>query len=135
WVPEQLVSTQTVAASGVYYFEGPVRKLQGQIEGRLSIVSNAQVAITGSLQYVDQSGNTLMKNGLDPAQTYYPNPTYQGNAVLGVMSNGDIRYANNVPQQIEINASLISKNGTVAYQGITVTDNGETVGYTGPNPA
>jgi hypothetical protein len=133
WVPEQLVSTQVVPASGVYYFEGPVRALAGPVQDRLSIVTNGDVKITGSLQYVDAANHTRMSNGLDPNSSYDPNPAYQGNAVLGVMSNGDIRYANSMPDDVEINASLVSKNGTVAYEGITVTNNGDTVDYAGPN--
>jgi len=130
-VPEQLVSTQNVASSGVYYFEGPVRKLEGSLAGRLSVISDDNVRITGSLQYVDAHNNTRMNNGLNPDAAYEPNPAYTGNAVLGVLSKGDIKYANTVSDRIEINASMMSKNGSVIYEGITVTNNGETVGYNG----
>jgi hypothetical protein len=131
WVPEQLVSTQNVAASGVFYFEGPVRTLDGPLSGRLSIVSDTSVNITGTLQYVDDHNRPRMNNGTDPTSNYEPNPAYTGNAVLGVLSTGDITYANTVSDAIEVNASLMSKNGSVLYQGITVTNNGETVGYSG----
>src|SRR5213076_772177 len=111
-------------------FEGPVRKLEGQLSGRLSVVSDDNVKVTGSLQYVDDHDHPRMNNGTNPDASYEPNPAYTGNAVLGVLSKGDIQYANSVPGRIEINASMMSKNGSVIYQGITVTNNGETVGYT-----
>ncbi len=131
WVPEQYLGTQNVAAEGVFYFEGPVRKLEGDLRGKLSIASNDKVKITGSLQYVDDQGRKRMNHGLQPNKPYEPNPDYTGNAVLGVLSKGDIVYSNRCPEHLEINAALISKQGKVAYEGITVSNGGNTVGYNG----
>ena len=43
------------------------------------------------------------------------------------MSDGDITYALSIPDKVEINASLISLNGKVAFEGVEVSPDGLTV--------
>jgi hypothetical protein len=50
-----------------------------------------------------------------------------GTSVLGIVSRGDIVYANDGPNNLEINASLISMEGKVCYEGINVSADGKTV--------
>ena len=66
-----------------------------------------------------------------PSQKYAFNPNYTGNSVLGIVSKGDIHYAKDGPANLEINASLISIDGKVAYEGIDVSSDGKQVSVDG----
>lgn len=126
-LPEQFMETRTVASSGILYFNGPVRRLSGTVSGRMTIVTNETARITGSVQYVDGSNRTRMLNGTNENLPYEPNPDYSGSAALAIMARDDVLYSADLPARVEINASLISTQGTVAFEGLQVAANGETV--------
>ena len=126
-VPEEDLGLNEAAADGVLYFEGDIRKLSGTLNGQVSLVSNDDIEITGSIQYVDANGNTRMLNGLDETKKYSFNPEYQGNSVLGIMARDRIEYSKHMPSRVEINASLISLEDSVRMEGISVSSDGETV--------
>lgn len=128
-VPEQLVETRVVASDGIIYLEGPVRAISGQLDGRVTLVTNSTARITDSIQYVDGTGNTRMLNGTDPTQSWDSNPAYQGHSALAIVAAHDVRYAVESPSSIEINASLVSLDGTVGFDGLTVAADGSTVSF------
>lgn len=127
-VDEEYVRTERVVAEGTIYLRGDIRKLQGQLNGRVSLVSGGRVQITDSLVYVDDAGRQRMQNGLDTAQPYVENPDYTGNSLLAVMAKGDLLYDNEGPEKLEINASLVSVEGSVGFEGIAVSADGTDVG-------
>lgn len=126
-VAEQFIRTEMVGASGIAYVAGSVRKMSGRLEGRLSLIVGGGCRISGSLQYVDGDDRTRMLNGLDPDAPYVENPAYSGDSLLAVMAHGDIFYANDCPDEIEINASLVSATGTVGFEGIEISEDGTDV--------
>jgi hypothetical protein len=126
-VAEQFIRTETMNASGIAYIAGSVRKMSGRLDGRLSLIVGGACRITGSVQYVDSEDRTRMLNGLDPNAPYLENPAYSGESLLAVMAHGDIHYANDCPDEIEINASLVSATGTVGFEGIEISADGTDV--------
>ncbi len=127
-VQEKLARTEVVPTKGVLYFEKMIRKIAGKVQGQISVASNDRVKITGSIQYVDSNNNSRMLNGLDTTKRYKFNPAYKGKSVLGIMSRKDITYARSIPKKLEINASLISTQGKVSMEGISVNADGTQVG-------
>jgi hypothetical protein len=105
---------------GTIYVDGGIRKMHGQVQGQVSVATSGPVSITGSIQYVDADGRTAMQNGLDPSGEYAANPDYTGNAMLGVMAQGDILYSKDMPADVEINASLVSVDGRVGMEGLRI---------------
>lgn len=128
-IPEQLVETRVVPTTGIVYLAGPIRSVQGQVNGRLTLVTNSTARVTDSIQYVDSDGRLRMQNGTDTTRPYEANPEYQGRSALAILANGDVRYGVEVPSHIEINASLISVNGMVGFEGLSVGDDGSTVTF------
>ncbi len=126
-VAEKLVDTKTIDTDGVVYLQGPVRKISGQIDGRMSLITSGSVRITDNLQYVDGDGDVRMLHGTDMDQEYTANPDYDGDSLLAVLAQGDILYAKDAPEQLEVNASLISANGSVSFEGVKVTSDGTDV--------
>lgn len=126
-LPEQFLETRIVPSTGILYFNGPVRKLSGTVAGRMTVVTNETARITGSVQYVDGSGRTRMLNGVNENLPYEPNPDYNGSATLAIMARDDVLYSAALPARTEINGALISTQGTVAFEGLQVAANGETV--------
>jgi len=127
WIPRSYVRTEEVGAVGTIYIEGDITRLSGVLVGELSIVSNGEVKITDSLQYVDADGQPAMAGGLDPEADYAANPDYRGNSVLSVAARGDILYDKNCPDYLEINAALTSTHGKVAFEGLRVSSEGDEV--------
>jgi len=132
WVflPPTLVSTTTVNvrdAGGTVFVDGRVTRLSGDLNGRLTVVGNEKVRITGNIRYVDNEGDTAMLNGGDYARPYDRNPAYQGQSILGVIGRDDVLITNGVPTQAEINGSLMSVNGRVGIDGFAIDDAGNPV--------
>ena len=123
-VPRALARSEVVASNGVIYIEKEIEELGGDLEGRLTLVSNSRVAITSSVRYVDASGRTRMLHGNDPAEKYDFNADYSGNSVLLLISRGDVTYSKDVPQRFEINGTLVSTQGKVAMEGLEVSSDG-----------
>ena len=68
-----------------------------------------------------------MLNGKDVSEPYIDNPDYTGSSLLAVMSQGDIIYSKDSPTQLEINASLISAQGSIKFEGIGISEDGTDV--------
>lgn len=124
---EVFLRKETLASKGVIYLNGDVRKISGKLNGRISLIAAGEVKITGDLQYVDDTGETRMKNGKDADQPYEINDAYTGSSLLAIMAEKDILYSKSVPKDLEINASLISAEGSVKFEGIGVSEDGENV--------
>ena len=126
-VPEEYVETKTVPADGTIYIAREIRSIQGTLNGKLTLITGGKARITDSIRYVDSAGNTRMSNGLDATKPYVENPDYKGQSVLALIAARDIRYAANGPTNLEVNASLISMNGTVSFEGISISSDGKKV--------
>lgn len=124
---ETLVRTETINTEGVVYLNGDVRKISGKVNGRMSLITTGKVKLTGDLQYVDDMGRTRMNNGKDHTKPYEDNPDYEGDSLLAIMAKGDILYSKDSPPELEINASLISADGSVKFEGIGVSADGSNV--------
>ncbi len=128
--PPELQSTDWVTIpekGGTIYIEGRITKLRGELNGRLTIVGNEKVRVTGSIQYVDDDGDAAMVNGDDYGQEYGRNSDYNGHSVLGVIARDDILFTHNMPRNAEINATLLSATGRVGISGFEISEDGEPV--------
>lgn len=126
-VEEQFVRTETASTRGVAYIAGDVRSLRGTLNGRLSLIVGGKVRITDDVVYVDDEGRTRMLNGSDPTQPYEQNPEYDGDSLLAVLAKDDIVYAADGPSNLEVNASLVSTEGSVGFEGIVTSEDGTDV--------
>ncbi|MHC4512205.1 MAG: hypothetical protein ACYTGW_02815 [Planctomycetota bacterium] len=124
---EEYVRTETIPVGGTIFLQGDVRKLAGKLDGRISLITAGEVKITNDLVYVDADGDSRMLNGKDYTKPYVDNPDYNGTSLLAVMAKGDIKYSTKAPSQLEINASLISADGSVKFDGIGVSKDGSDV--------
>ena len=111
--------------AGTIFIDGRITKLSGDVHGRLTIVGNEKVRLTGSIRYVDGDGDTAMLHGDDYTRPYERNPDYDGNSVLGVIARGDVLFTRGMPQQAELNATLMSADGRVGIDGFRITAEGE----------
>ena len=109
---------------GMIYVDGRITKIEGDLNGRLTIVGNEQIRITGDIRYVDDDGDTVMLNGKDTSETYQRNPDYEGNSVLGIIARDDIEFTWNMPDNAEVNATLMSVEGRVGADGLHVDEAG-----------
>lgn len=120
-----LVSTTTYPAAGIFYFPGPLRAIAGDLNGKVTLVTEQTAKITGNLRYIDAQNDLAYLNGSNPgAGDYVPNPAFNRNHALGVIAEGGISYARTAPTSLEINANLVSLTGSVAMEGIVVDANG-----------
>lgn len=131
WVPRTFVRQEVIGVDGTVFVQGSITSLKGEVSGSMSIVSAGEVRLTGSIQYVDAEGRTAMLNGLDPAAEYEANPDYDGAAVLSVAAAGDIVYARDCPEVMEINAALTSTQGKVAFEDLEISEAGDEVSMDG----
>jgi len=115
------------STGGLIYIDGRVLSVEGNLEGRLTLVSTDTVRITGDIQYVDADGDTAMLNGNDPNAPYVRNPDYQGNSVLGIIAKDDILFTWEMGNNSEINATLLSVEGRVGTDALLLDSNGEAV--------
>jgi hypothetical protein len=109
------------------YIDGRVTKLDGDLNGRLTIVGNDAVRITGTIRYVDGEGDTAMLNGDDWKEPYVRNDEYDGHSVLGVIARDDVLYTASMPEESEVNATLLSAAGRVGIDGFQIDENGDPV--------
>ena len=126
-IPRTLARTETVPSNGTIYIEKEIEKLGGDLEGKLTIVTNSKVKITDSIRYIDSSGRKRMLYGIDPSEDYEFNPDYDGQSVLLMISRGDITYSKTAPKKIEINGTLVSTQGKVAMEGIELSPDGSEI--------
>jgi hypothetical protein len=140
YVPTQFVATHNLSADGVVYVRGDIhidrmRTSRGdpydvhKLDGSVTLVSGDDIRIRDSIQYAhpDQNGNlqSAYLNGDDYSQDYIPNPNYGGASVLGLIANDEISYETNyLPQNTEINATMLAKGRNVFAKGIRVASSG-----------
>jgi cytoskeletal protein CcmA (bactofilin family) len=133
YVQPELVETHTLdlpeGSGGTMYIDGRVNTLEGDLNGRLTLVVNEKVRVTGNIQYVDDAGNTAMINGTSTSYTekYQRNELYKGNSTLGVISRDDILVTSSVPDYSEVNGTLMSTGGRVGIDGFVTMEDGELV--------
>jgi len=106
------------------YVDHRITKLSGDLNGRLTLVSNEKARITGNVRYVDDAGRTAMLNGGDFAQTYARNDAYKGDSTLGVIARDDVVFTSTLPTQAEINGTLMSVGGRVGIDGFWIKQDG-----------
>jgi hypothetical protein len=130
FVPPALVASHTVdldSGSGVIFIDGRITKLRGDVKGRVTVVGNETVRITGNLRYVDGEGDTAMLNGGDYNQPYSRNEEYDGNSVLGIIARNDILFTDTMPSSAEVNATLLAATGRVGIDGFRISEAGQPV--------
>ncbi len=130
YVAPVLMSTKTVTLGDVantMYIDGRITKLDGDLNGRLTIVGNEKVRVTGNLRYVDDAGRTAMLNGGDYNKPYQRNEAYKGNSVLGIIARDDVLLTNGLPTQAEVNATMLSTTGRVGIDGFQIDTTGEPI--------
>ena len=115
--------------NGVLYFGGNIRSLYGDVVGRITLATGGDLTIRSHLRYKDEKGRFAMLNGTNSTKEYEVNPNYTGEAVLGVIAKGDVIYHKNVPDYLEINASLVSATGRVMPAGLQFDDDGKVKKY------
>ena len=111
-------------ADGVIYVKGNVTQLSGTLNGRLTIVSEQAINITGTVMYIDGNSNSAYLNGDRSNQPFVPNPQYTGNSSLGLAANGHINITSSVPNYVEIDAVMYSKTGHIGMAGYTMNADG-----------
>jgi len=114
-------------AAATLYIDGRITKLDGSLNGRMTIVGNEVVRITGNIRYVDAEGDLAMLNGDDWKEPYVRNDAYDGNSVLGLIARDDVLYTVSMPDESEINATLLSATGRVGIDGFQIDGQGEPV--------
>jgi len=130
YVAPVLMSTTNVTLGDVantMYIDGRITKLDGDLNGRLTIVGNEKVRVTGNLRYVDDAGRTAMLNGGDYTKPYQRNEAYKGNSVLGIIARDDVLLTNGLPTQAEVNATMLSTTGRVGIDGFQIDTTGEPI--------
>jgi len=125
WQSARNVGSETIPADGLIYIAGNVTKLEGNLDGRVTVATNGRIFITGSLVYVDGEGDSAYLNGDDHNQPYEPNDSYDGTSVLGVIANREILYTQDVPNDFELNGSFLSRSGRVGITGIVLDAEGD----------
>jgi hypothetical protein len=101
--------------------------VRGDVKGRLTLVGNESVRITGNIRYVDGEGDTAMNNGSDYSQAYTRNEEYEGNSVLGIIARNDILFTESMPSSAEVNATLLAATGRVGIDGFRINESGQPV--------
>ncbi|MHC4448659.1 MAG: hypothetical protein ACYS0E_00780 [Planctomycetota bacterium] len=118
---------------GVIHIDGRVVGMEGFVNGRVTVVAEDKVRITGDLQYVTEGSGesgasqfeSAMLNGKDYTQPYVRNPDYDGNTVLGVIARGDVVFTNDMETQAEVNGAFMSVEGRVGVDGFSMDSSGE----------
>jgi hypothetical protein len=120
-------------ANGIVFVEGDVIGLRGDIVGRLTIATGGTIRITANLVYRDSEGDPAYLNGTRPDRPYESNPAYENCAALGLIAQKNILYGYEVPDNFEINASVLSLEGRVGIDGVWLNpSNGEVVAANRP---
>jgi hypothetical protein len=113
--------------AGTIYIDGRITSLEGDLNGRLTIVANEKVRITDDIRYIDDNGQNTMLNGNNTSEPYTRNPDYTGNSVLGILARDDILFTWEMPNNAEVNATLMSVEGRVGSDGLWVDPEGNPV--------
>ena len=138
WVSQTKVETLEVPATGTIFVQGKVefpamsKSSDGYavqtLDGNLTIGSGDNINIQESIVYAhpDDMGKsqTAFLNGSDRTQEYVPNPSYGGASVLGLIARNDVEIQSAVPDQAEINATIMATEGEVRVKGVNVASDG-----------
>ena len=141
WValPERKVRTYDLEANGTVYVKGDVQFQPMSVDagdpydvhvldGAVTFASDDDILLQDSIVYGVTDGDgalqTAYRNGADRTQPYEPNDGYTGSSVLGIIARDEILYTSQMPDQSEINATMMAKVGQVAVQGVAVNDDG-----------
>jgi hypothetical protein len=114
-------------AANTIYIDGRITSIRGDLRGRVSVIGNEKVRVTGDIRYVDAQGDTAMLNGGDYTKPYVRNEEYDGKSVLGVIARDDVMLTSSMPTQAEINATLLSATGRVGIDGFQIKADGEPI--------
>jgi hypothetical protein len=128
YVPPSLVEETYVDghdSGGTIFIDGRITKLYGDVNTRATVVGNERVRVTGNLRYVDDDGDYAMSGGSDYSAAYERNPDYNGQSVLGILSRDDVLFTDSLPNQAEINATLMSVEGRVGIDGFAIESDGD----------
>jgi len=120
-------TVNTKSVGGTIFIDGRITRLEGQLNGRVTVVGNEKVRVTGSITYVDDQGDTVMLNGADYTQPYVRNPDYDGDSVLGVVSRDDLLLTRLMPNEAEVDGTLMSTTGRVGIDGFSISEAGDPV--------
>ncbi len=98
------------------------------LDGKVTVVAGDNVRIRDSIVYgvEDDEGNlqTAYLNGDDHTSDYEPNPDYDGNSVLGIIARDYIEYQRYMPDEAEVNATMLAQRYQINADGIGVSSNG-----------
>ena len=128
FVPRSMIQEDIVdlkVGEGAIFIDGRITSMQGELNGRVTIVGNEKVRITGDIQYVDDDGDTAMLNGKDYNEPYERNPDYEGKSTLGVIARDDLLFTRHMSDESEVNGTLMSVQGRVGIDGFAITAEGE----------
>jgi hypothetical protein len=126
-VPQAYMHVWVGDDPGLIFIDGRITKIEGDLNGRVTVVSTDKVRITDDIRYVDDSGNTAMINGSSYTDPYERNPDYTGDSVLGIIARDDILFTHSMPNSAEINGTLMSVEGRVGSDALWITADGEIV--------
>jgi hypothetical protein len=129
WNPPTLVDTTYVQLSGtdggMIYIDGRITSMEGELQGRLTVVGNEKIRVTGNIQYVDDDGDTAMLNGTDYREVYERNPDYDARNVLGVIARDDIVFTHELPSSTELTGTFLAAQGRVGIDAFWADSTGE----------
>jgi hypothetical protein len=139
-VPETRVATHLIAATGTMYVANnltflPVAASQGYasqplhvLNGSFTFAAGRDISIRDSIVYgqTDAAGEfrPAYLNGSDRTKPYEKNPAYTGSSVLGLIAGNDILLDRSLPDQVELNATLLASRGEFRVTGVNVSSAG-----------
>jgi hypothetical protein len=138
-VTDHKVATYNLDANGTMYVKGDVQlsaissggwqgRQHHMLDGSFTIASGDDIEIRDTIQYgkLDPLNQlqTAFLNGADQTKEYEKNPNYTGTSVLGLIAHDDIQITSNVPDQFEMNATVLTVNGEFRVNGTDVNSAG-----------
>ncbi len=140
YVRDHRVAAHDLPTDGTVYVRGDIRFYPMRtsrrdpydthvLDGSVTFASGDDILLYDSIVYGknDADGNlqTAYLNGGDRTKDYKPNADYEGRSVLGLIAYDDIEYRRNLPDQTEINATMMAKTGHVRVYRTGVRANGD----------
>lgn len=128
------VETFDLDADGTVYVENDIHLKEVKqsrdgfdhhvLDGSVTLASGDDIWVKDSVVYAkqDDDGNwqPAYLNGDDPTKDYKPNADYEGSSVLGLLAKDDIEYHKNMPDNSEVNATMLAKEGQVNADRIRI---------------
>ncbi len=131
YAPSVLLSTENlaVADNGLIHAYGDVRAVSGEVIDRVTVASRGSILVTGNVIYKDVDGDSAYLNGDKPWLSYEANVDYDNRATLGLVAYKDVLFTRDVPDNFEINASMLAITGRVGVDGIVLDADGNVAQY------